>query len=90
MSTQKRPRTEKQLANDQRLKDEAALRRAAQEQPAEPSAAQAPVAQPEITGELDIQPTRLDDLQRQLNEVMETNALLKAAILNSSNKDYRL
>ncbi len=85
MSTQKRPRTEKQLANDQRLKDEAAQRRAAQEQPTEPIAATAPVAQPEITGELDIQPTRLDDLQRQLNEVMETNALLKAAILNSSN-----
>lgn len=65
----KRPRSAAQLANDERLRNKV-------KQPKTEPIAEAPT---------DIQPTvDLGAMQRQLNEVMETNALLKAALLRGN------
>lgn len=70
----KRTRTPAQLANDERLRSKKT-----------PPVTE-PVKVPEDDVPTDVQGTQsLADIQRQMNELMETNALLKAAILNQSN-----
>ena len=65
----KRERTAKQLANDQRLRDLAASRKTVE----------LPKEQPDLIAE----DQDLDELKAQMKEVMETNALLKAALLGN-------
>lgn len=67
----KKPRSAKQLANDERLRQKAADRRDKKELP------MAPLGEPVV----DKPTSEYSDLQRQIDEVMETNALLKAALL---------
>ncbi len=81
----KRPRTAKQLANDERLRQLARDRKEQSDQPIT-------VAPPPVETDTDGDSPKLDKpevdwaaMQRQLDEVMETNALLKAALLGKQN-----
>jgi hypothetical protein len=69
----KKPRTPKQLANDERLRNLAVARKQAKEI----------VESPEEV-KVDKPDTDLASLQRQVDEVMETNALLKALLLRGN------
>ena len=70
----KKPRTAKQLANDERLRN----RSKQNEAPIEPTTASEPPVASETVDKVE---TDTETMQRQINELMESNALLKAAIL---------
>lgn len=76
-----RVRTEKQLANDQRLREEAAKRRAKLD-PA-PVAFAEPTLQSPDDVEVQDKPD-YESLQRQIDSLMESNALLTASILRQN------
>lgn len=84
----KRVRTAKQLANDQKLRERSSgyADAAAARKQAAASGAAAHVTDPELDSPaVDKPATNLETMQRQIDEVMETNALLKAALLGNQN-----
>ncbi len=85
MAKTKKPRTPAQLANDERLRNQAKQRKASAD-----GGSPAPEPKPTPGVVTDKPDSNMEAMQKQIDEVMETNALLKAALLKGNNSEQQV